>query len=67
MEGPQGQLGGQPRPYPPPAMFSHEDEAAGHFDTAEGAKTGSDVSSGQVPDALAHLLSAAEAASSEGK
>ncbi|KAA6423792.1 MAG: g2-like myb-family transcription factor [Trebouxia sp. A1-2] len=35
--------------------------------TAGAARTGSDMSSGQMPDALAHLLSAAEAASSERK
>ncbi len=35
--------------------------------TAGAATTGSDMSSGPMPDALAHLLSAAEAASSERK
>ena len=72
MEGGSGHLMSQPRQFSSHAMYGAEDDPAStEDDPAEnvgaGTRTGSDVSSGQMPDALAHLLSAAEAASSEGK
>ena len=60
---------GQPRRnLAPNAMHDYLEEEGAHVTGAAGTtRTGSDVSSGQMPDALAQLLSAAEAASSEKK
>jgi len=63
MEASAGPHGSLPRHLAPNAMFDHPGDDPDP--TAGAARTGSDVSSGQMPDALAHLLSAAEAASSE--
>ena len=60
---------GQPRRnLAPNAMHDYLEEEGAHVTVVAGAtRTGSDVSSGQMPDALAQLLSAAKAASSEKK
>ncbi|KAL0036823.1 hypothetical protein WJX77_000586 [Trebouxia sp. C0004] len=66
--GTEGSPDQQGRSLAPNAMLNysgHEEDDASL--TAGAATTGSDMSSGQMPDALAHLLSAAEAASSERK
>ena len=64
VEGNTGQHGHNPRYLAPHMMHSHG------VDQGVGDDLGvlnSEMASGQMPDALAHLLSAAEAASSEGK
>lgn len=64
VEGNTGQHGHNPRYLAPHMMHSHG------VDQGVGDDLGvlnSETASGQMPDALAHLLSAAEAASSEGK
>lgn len=65
MEGSPDQQGRHLAPNPMLNYSGHEGDDVGL--TAGAARTGSDVCSGQMPDALAHLLSAAEAASSERK
>ena len=66
--GMEGSADQQGRHLAPNAMLIYSDhEGDGVGLTAGAARTGSDVCPGQMPDALAHLLSAAEAASSERK
>lgn len=67
MEGNPGPVSGQVGQFPPHALYGPQHEPPSNFEGAGGARVGSVVSSGQMPDALAHLLSAAEAASEEGK
>ena len=65
MEGSPDQQG---RNLAPNAMLNYSGHEGDDVNlTAGAARTGSDMSSGQMPDALAQLLSAAEAASSERK